>query len=148
MAPFGSPSRSTTQRPAPSGSTNEKHLHRAAGLPPQREPRRDDLRVVDYHEPILDEVRELGEDPVLDDARLLAIDEEPRLVPPLRGSLCDELRGKVVVELVRVHSARRVASPPMDALALERAKQRIADAAAWRTEPADIAAAIRKVAKA
>ena len=58
--------------------------------------------------------------------------------------LRDELRWKVVVELGSVHPARRVASARMDALALERAKQRIADAAAGRSAPADIEAALER----
>lgn len=79
---------------------------------------------------------------MLDSARPSPVDEKPRGIARFDRMLCDELRWKVVVELGSVHPARRVASARMDALALERAKQRIADAAAGRSAPADIEAAL------
>ena len=79
---------------------------------------------------------------MLDSARASPVDEKPRGITPLGRILLDELRWKVVVELGSVHPARRVASARMDALALERAKQRIADAASGRSAPADIEAAL------
>jgi hypothetical protein len=58
--------------------------------------------------------------------------------------LSDELDRKLVVQECRVHPALRVASRFMDSLALERAKQRIADAASGRPEPAAVEAALER----
>ena len=77
-------------------------------------------------------------------SRVPPVDEQPRRVARLDGPLRDELGRKVVVEDGGVHPALRVASPAMDALALERAKQRIADAAAGRPAPGAIEAALER----
>jgi hypothetical protein len=44
-------------------------------------------------------VRELGERPMAGFACPSVVDEEPRAVPPLGGSLGDELGREVIVEL-------------------------------------------------
>ena len=128
--------------PAVVEALDEKHLDRRARGPTQAETRRNDLRVVDDDESIADEIGQLREGAMLDSARASPVDEKPRGIARLDRMLRDELRWKVVVELGSVHPARRVASARMDALALERAKQRIADAAAGRSAPADIEAAL------
>lgn len=89
-------------------------------------------------------MRELGEDPVLDLSRRPTIDEQTRVVSSRPGTLRDQLLRKLVVEKHGVHPARRVASAPMDALALERAQQRIAEAAARRPEPALLEATLER----
>jgi hypothetical protein len=128
----------------PAEALHQQHFDRAARLPAKLQARSDDPRVVDDRQVVLDELGKIGECTVFDGARRPSIDEEPRRVPPLGRPLRDELGREVVVELGGVHPARRVASPPMDAYALERAKQRIADAAAGRPEPAALEAALER----
>ena len=81
---------------------------------------------------------------MLDLARRTPIDEEPGCVAGLDRVLRDELGGELVLEESSVHPALRVASLPMDTLALERAKQRIADAAEGRPDSAAIEAALAR----
>jgi hypothetical protein len=105
---------------------------------------RQDSRVVDDRQLVAEEIRELGEDAVLDRPGLSSIHEQARLVPSACRLLGDQLLRELVVEESSVHPARRVASSPMDVLALERAQQRIADAAARRPEPALIEATLER----
>ena len=81
---------------------------------------------------------------MLDGPLRTMVDQEPGRVPYVSGSLRDELGGKLVVEERGVHPTPRVASRPMDDGALVRAKQRITDAAAGRTEPAVLEATLER----
>ena len=74
----------------------EEHL--APGLL-DRDPRRNDTRVVDDHELAGQLVRQLGEPPVPNGPSRPLVDEQPRRVAPLDRMLRDELRGQLVVQL-------------------------------------------------
>ena len=123
---------------------DEEHLDGPARRAPQAQSRRHDPRVVHHDEQIADDVGQVAEHQMLDVSRLAPVDEEPGRVARLDRSLGDELGREIVVEDGGVHPARRVASLAMDALALERAKQRIADAAAGRPAPGAIEAALER----
>ncbi len=127
-----------------SDALEEQHLDRAPGLAAHRESRGHDARVV--HDDLLavEQRRKLGEGAMLDRSAFAPVDEQTRCVPWLDRRLRDELGRKLVIEERSVHPALRVASPPMDSLALERAKQRIADAAAGRPERGAIEAALER----
>jgi predicted nucleic acid-binding Zn-ribbon protein len=81
---------------------------------------------------------------MLDSAGRPSVHEQPRRVAGLDRPLGDELGRELVLELCDVHPALRVASAPMDTLALERAERRIADAAAGRPAQADLEAALER----
>src|SRR5205085_1506976 len=61
-----------------------------------------------------DEVGQLAEHVMRHVAALARVDEQPRLVPPLGGMLCDQLRREVVVELAGIHPTRTLASASMN----------------------------------
>lgn len=122
----------------------EEDFHRPAGGASEAKPRGYDAAVVDHDELVGEEPSEIRENRVLDGGRVPSVHQEPRRIARLDGMLGNQLRGQLVVKLSRVHPARRVASAPMDSLALERAKQRIADAAAGRPEPAALEAALER----
>lgn len=81
---------------------------------------------------------------LLDRLFVSSVDEQAGCVARLDRTCRDQLTRQLVVEQARVHPAPRVASPDMDQDALERAKQRIADAAAGRPEPAILEAALER----
>jgi hypothetical protein len=130
--------------PLASQALDEEHLDRRACGSAQMQPRRHNSRVVHDEQSVVDEIGQIRERRVLHLSRVPPVDEQPRRVAWLDWTLGDELGRKVVVELGGLHPARRVASPAMDALALERAKQRIADAAAGRPAPGAIEAALER----
>lgn len=122
----------------------QQELHGPSGSTPETKPSGHDPRVIDDDELVRKQVGKVGEDTVLDRPGTSPIHEQPRCVPTLERTLCDELVRQLVVELGGVHPAVRVASAPMDSGALERAKQRIADAAAGRPQPAALEAALER----
>jgi hypothetical protein len=122
----------------------EQNLHSSTRGPPKSQPRRHNAAVVDHDELVAEEPWEVREARVLDGGRVTPVHQQPRRVAWLDRLLGDQLRRQVVVELGHVHPPLRVASAPMDSLALERAKQRIADAAAGRPEPAALEAALER----
>ena len=81
---------------------------------------------------------------MLDRPLISPVHEQPRCVTRIDRTLRDQLRGQLVVERDSVHPALRVASTPMDGFALERAKQRIADAAAGRPQPSELEAVLER----
>jgi hypothetical protein len=78
-----------------------------------RDPRGNDARVVHDRERV-EELRQLTEDVVADLSGRSPVDEQPRLVPPLRGLLRDQLLWQLVVKLPGVHPTGTLASLPMD----------------------------------
>jgi len=91
-----------------------------------------------------EQLGELGENAMLDRPLISPVHEQPRCVTRIDRVLRDQLWGQLVVERDSVHPALRVASTPMDSLALERAKQRIADAAAGRPQPSELEAVLER----
>ena len=138
----GSPSSRRRQRPSPSGSSSStgpsrspaaasaraapapprcrrRRAARAAAPPPRRRSRRrrssragtTRVSLTTTSSPPSSS-RQLREDAVPDCAGRPLVDEQPRRVAPLRGVLRDQLLRQLVVELVRVHPTRSVASCP------------------------------------
>ena len=94
------------------------------------EARGNDPGVVDDDELAAELVGQLGERPMPDVARRAVVDEQPRRVARVGRMLRDQLRRKVVVELVTISSDGQSSLAAMDEQALERAQQRIAEARA------------------
>lgn len=136
--------RETLPQPVGFGLLEKQDLDRASGRPAEPKPRGHDARVVDDDELVGEELRELGEDEMLDRGRIPPVHEQPRSVAVLERMLRDQIGRQLVVEKGGVHPALRVASSPMDSVALERAKQRVADAAVGRPEPAALEAALTR----
>ena len=125
-------------------SFKEQYLHGSAGGATESKPRRHYSAVVDHDELIAEEIWEIRKERVLDGGRGSPVHQQPRRIARLDRSLGDQRSRQLVVELSGVHPARRVASRPMDSLALERARQRIAGAVAGRPEPAALEAALQR----
>ena len=112
--------------------------------PFEPDPSRHDARVVHDRELAGELVRQLGEDAVADGTARPVVDEQARGVPPSRRLLGDQLRREVVIENRRLHPVEHAIFPAVDEQALERAKARIAAAAAGRAAPAEIEAALER----
>src|SRR5437762_437633 len=72
------------------------------------------------------------------------VDEQPRGVARLRRMLRDQLGRELVVEIGQIHPTRTVTSSAVDAEALQRAQERIEQAAAVRVAPADLDATLER----
>src|SRR5919201_3199857 len=90
-----------------------------------RDPRCNDARVVDHHERIADDVRQVCERSVIYSLLHAIVDQESRLVADRKRPLRYEARREVVVQLVDSHPDTTVQLPQMDESAIERAKQRV-----------------------
>jgi hypothetical protein len=134
----------TVPQPVGGDLFEEENLDATSARAPEAQTRRNDPRVVHDDELAREQVWKLREDVVLELAGPAAVDEQARGVTVREGTLRDELGRKLVVEDSRVHPALRVASPPMDELALERARQRIAEATGGRPEPALLEATLER----
>src|ERR671914_1174540 len=77
-------------------------------------------------------------------ARRALVDEEAGLVAALSRALRDQLRRQRIIQLEALHPLRTLAFRAMDEAAIERAKQRLEDAAQGRTEAADVDAALER----
>ena len=77
-------------------------------------------------------------------AACAVVDEQPRLVARLHRTLGDQLRRELVVELGQFHPTRTLALPAMNPVSIERANERLRQAAAGRIEPAAVEAALER----
>ena len=70
--------------------------------------------------------------------------EEPRLVSALERTLCDQLLRKLVVELGCAHPAATLSLRQMDPDLIERARERLAEAAEGRADAASVEATLER----
>ncbi len=123
---------------------DEQHFRDAARSPCQSKPALYDPGVVHDEELAVEHAGKLREPSMLDQAGRSPVHEEPRRVARLGGTLRDQLRRKLVIQERRVHPTVRVASPPMDEFALQRARERIAAVSEGRPHPADLSAVLER----
>ena len=108
-------------------------------------PGRDHPGVVDDDELArLELVRQLGEPALPNLAARAVVDEQSRVVAAIQRALCDQLRRQRVIELGKLHPMRTLALRAMNPLAIERANERLRQAAEGRAEPAVVEAALER----
>ena len=112
-----------------------------------RDARGHHARVVDDDELVAQLLRELAEAPVPDLPVRPVEHEQPGLVAPLERPLRDQLGRQLVVQLRGLHPTARLVLRPMDQDAIERARQRLAEAAEGRTDASDVEAALERARK-
>ena len=123
---------------------DEEHLGVAAGRALHAQAGGHDLRVVDDDELAVELVRQVGERPVADGARGALVDEQPRGVAPRRQDAARSARAAGRSRARPISSDGQSSLAAMDEQALERAKQRIAEARAGRNEEGRFEAALRR----
>ena len=128
--------------PVPAHALEEQDLA-ARSLDPN--PSRNHARVVDDHELVgLELLRQLGEAPVPDRSTVAVVDEETGVVSALGRTLRDQIRRQHVVELRELHPMRTLALRAVNPGAMERANERLRQAAEGRTEPAVVEATLER----
>src|SRR4051812_30224288 len=116
-----------------------------AARPLDRDASRNHAGVVDDHELVrLELLRQLGEASVPDRSGRAVVDQETGAVPALGRTLRNQLRRQRVVELGELHPIRTLALRAMNPGAIERANERLRQAAEGRTEPAVVEATLER----
>ena len=156
VSPAGSPSSRTRQRPSPRCSSSSTGAVAPPGAQPPRRPRErlpqpvaellqqqhlalrgcsigiragHDARVVDDDERVADLRWELAEAPVPDAPRRAVVDQQPRLVAPRRPGAGRSARAGGRSRARMTSSGGHAIVAPVDEGALDRARERLAEAA-------------------
>jgi hypothetical protein len=109
------------------------------------DPRRNHPRVVDDDKLVRGKlVGQLAEPAVADFPARPVVDEQPRVVAAFQRPLSDQFRRQRVIELGELHPIRTLALRPMNPVAIERANERLRQAAEGRTEPAVVEATLER----
>ena len=124
--------------------STSKTSTRAARRAPEPQPRRHDARVVHDRELAGEQVRELGERAVLDLARSPARTRGAATRRAVRPGSARSARAEARSRGSQCPSGAESSLAPVDELALERAKQRIAQAAAGRPDPGALEAVLER----
>ena len=123
----------------------EQHLRLTAAWALEPQPGGEHSRVVDDDERSRRELLgQLVEAPVPGRPSLALVDQESRVVPPLGRMLRDQLAGQLVVELGHLHPTQTVPLAPMTDDAIDRARERLREAAEGRPDAAAVYAALER----
>ena len=123
----------------------QQHLRLPSARPLQAQARREHARVVDDGERTFRHLLwKLVDAPVVNDTARPVVDQQSRRVAPLERPLRDQFSGKLVVQLGGLHPTRTLPLRAMTEDAIERARERLRDAAEGRPDAAAVDAALER----